>query len=520
MIFGRTTHRHPDSVSPVAVIDIGSNSVRLVVYEGDKRSPSPLFNEKVLCGLGRTLATTGRLDEQGAKRALRALRRFRALAARLGAVGPHVIATAAAREAENGPEFIAEAERVCGAPISVLSGRKEARLAALGVIAGGYGVDGLAADLGGGSLEIIDIRKQKLVGGVTLPLGGLRLIDQSGNDIEEAAKLVDAALAKVEWLAGGKGRPFYAVGGTWRAFARLHMAQHAYPLTVMHGYSMPAREAREFAHLLDRLSPSSLAGISAIAKARRETVPYGALVLDRLIKAVRPSRVAISAFGVREGVVYDLQSQGERRRDPLLAGCEEMAVQRSRSPGHAVELFKWTDALFSTPEYRETPEQRRLRQAACLLSDIEWQGHPDHRGRQSLDLIAYATFAGIDHPGRAFLALTAFYRHQGLSNGDGGTRLRELLDEDSCKRVRILAAAIRTAAMISASMSGVIPRTPLVRERDRLILHLPDDLSVLNGERLEQRLAALAAELDLEPEIRAGPGGGSSSLGEYGGLPV
>lgn len=507
MILGKTTRRDSDSVSPVAVIDIGSNSVRLVVYEGDKRSPSPLFNEKVLCGLGRTLATTGRLDAQGMSRALRALQRFRALTAQIGADGPHVIATAAAREAENGPEFIAEAERVCGAPITVLSGREEAKLAALGVIAGSYKVDGLAADLGGGSLEIIDIREQKLVGGATLPLGGLRLIDQSGNSLKEAAKLVDEALAQVDWLADGRGRPFYAVGGTWRAFARLHMAQHDYPLTVMHGYSMSAAETRDFAHLLDRLSPSSLEGINAISKARRETVPYGALVLERLIAAMQPSRVVVSAFGVREGLVYDLLSEGERRRDPLLSACEKMAIQRSRSPEYAHELFEWTEELFRMPEFSETPEQRRLRQAACMLSDIEWQGHPDHRGRQSLDLIAYASFAGVDHPGRAFLALTAFYRHQGVGNDDGGTRLRELLDEDSYKRVRILAAAVRAAAMISASMSGVILRTPLVREGDRLILQLPDAFSILNGERLERRFAALAAELGLQSEIRTGSNG-------------
>lgn len=516
MDFEKTTYHYPDSVAPIAVIDIGSNSVRLVVYEGGKRSPSPLFNEKVLCGLGRTLATTGRLDEKGMDRALRALRRFRAIATQLGAQGPHVIATAAAREADNGPEFIAEAETICGTGISVLSGRKEAQLAALGVIAGSYRVDGLAADLGGGSLEIIDIRKQKLVGGATLPLGGLRLIDQSGNSLKEAAKLVDEALAKVDWLADGKDRPFYAVGGTWRAFARLHMAQYDYPLVVMHGYTMSPPDARNFAHLLNRLSPSSLEGVSTISKARRETVPYGALVLERLVRAVQPSRVVISAFGVREGIMYKLMSDGKRQRDPLLSGCEEMAMQRSRSPDYAIELFKWTDEIFRHSEFRETPEQRRLRQAACLLSDIEWQGHPDHRGRQSLDLIAYATFAGVDHPGRAFLALTAFYRHQGISGDDGGTRLRQLLDEDSYKRVRILSAAVRTAAMISASMAGTIPRTPLALEKDRLVLNLPGELSVLNGERLERRLAILASELDLKPEINTA----SSDFADYGSLPA
>lgn len=516
MIFGKKATEREDRSAPVAVIDIGSNSVRLVVYEGAKRSPSPLFNEKVLCGLGRTLASTGRLDDKGVARALRALRRFRAISKRLGASGPHVIATAAAREAENGAEFIAQAEQACGSEISVLSGRKEAKLAAAGVIAGNYNADGFAADLGGGSMELIDIRKQKLVGGVTLPLGGLRLIDHSGGNLKKAAKFVDASLKKVDWLSQGKGRPFYAVGGTWRAFARLHMAQRRYPLSVMHGYSMPASHAMEFARLLDHLSPSSLEGIDELSRARRETVPYGALVLERLLARIQPSEFVVSAFGVREGLVYKLLSSAEQRRDPLLAACEELAVQRSRSPKHAIELFKWTDELFRGSHERESAEERRLRQAACLLSDIGWQAHPDYRGEQSLNLIAYAAFAGIDHPGRAFLALTVYFRHQGLVNEALSPRLRELVDDATYRRARILGAAFRTAAMISASTSGVILRTPIMREKDRLVLHLPDSLADLDGERLDRRLNVLAKELGLEPEIRTG----ASSMSGFEQLPV
>jgi exopolyphosphatase/guanosine-5'-triphosphate,3'-diphosphate pyrophosphatase len=487
VVFGKKAIEREDRSAPVAVIDIGSNSVRLVVYEGAKRSPSPLFNEKVLCGLGRTLASTGRLDDDGVARALRALRRFRAICRRLDANGPHVIATAAAREAENGAEFIARAEQ-----------------------------DGFAADLGGGSLELIDIRKQKPVGGVTLPLGGLRLIDQSGGNLKKAAKFVETALKKVDWLSQGQGRPFYAVGGTWRAFARLHMAQTRYPLSVMHGYSMPARKAMEFARLLDHLSPSSLEGINELSRARRETVPYGALVLERLLTQVQPSTFVISAFGVREGLVYKLLSGAERRRDPLLAACEELAIQRSRSPEHAIELFKWTDELFRDAGERETAEERRLRQAACLLSDIGWQAHPDYRGEQSLNLIAYAAFAGIDHPGRAFLALTVYFRHLGLINEELSPRLRELVDDATYRRARILGAAFRTAAMISASTSGVILRTPIMREKDRLVLHLPDSMADLDGERLDKRLNVLAKELGLEPEIRTG----ASSMSGFEQLPV
>ncbi|MGI9385689.1 MAG: exopolyphosphatase [Methyloligellaceae bacterium] len=499
----KARRRHGDTV-PAAVIDIGSNSVRLVVYEGAKRSPSPLFNEKVLCGLGRELATTGRLADDSVDRALRALRRFRAIAGQIGAQSLHVVATAAAREAKNGSGFIRQAEEICGAKIAVLSGKREAKLAAAGVMAGFNEVNGLAADLGGGSLEIIDIKERALVGGVTLPLGGLRLIDVSGGDLQKAAEFVDDELARVDWLEQGKDRPFYAVGGTWRAFARLHMAQTRYPLRVMHGYRMSTEDALKFAHLLDHLSPTSLEGIEDVSKARRETVPFGALVMERLLRRVLPSEVLVSAFGVREGLVYRLLSDAEKERDPLLAACSDLAAQQSRSPEHADELCAWTDALFQSLDPPETAEQQRLRHAGCLLSDIGWQAHPDYRGKQSLNMIAHGAFAGIDHPGRAFLALTVYFRHEGLIDDDVSPSLRELVDDDMLRRARILGAALRTAHMISAAMPGVIEHTPVSREGKKLVLRLPDAFEVLDGERLERRFAVLAKELGIEPEIRTG----------------
>lgn len=486
----------------MAVIDIGSNSVRLLVYEAAKRNPVPLFNEKVLCGLGRSLATTGRLGDEAVECALRALRRYMAIAERLGATSVNVLATAAAREAENGPDFVRRAKRIVRTEISVLTGKQEAYLAAAGVISGLHYVDGMAADLGGGSLEIIDIRDGEPAGGITLPLGGLRLIDLSGGDLGKARAIVDAELNKAEWLKQGRGRPFYAVGGTWRAFARLHMTQKKYPLGVMHGYRIPIQEAVTFARVLDHLSPSSLEGVEAISRARRETVPYGALILERLIRIAEPSEFVVSAFGVREGLLYNLLRKKEQKRDPLLAACDEFAGLRSRSRKHAHELCAWTDALFQPPGPEETAEERRLRHAACLLSDIGWRAHPDYRGTESMSIIAQASFGGIDHPGRAFLALTIYYRHQGMLSEEASPILRELVDSASIERARILGAAIRAAHMLSAAMPGVIPHTPVSYEDDRLVLHLPRRFEVLGGERLEARFKRLARRLRRAPEIR------------------
>jgi exopolyphosphatase/guanosine-5'-triphosphate,3'-diphosphate pyrophosphatase len=282
------------------------------------------------------------------------------------------------------------------------------------------------------------------------------------------------------------------------------MTQMNYPLSVMHNYRIPADEALKFASLLDHQSQSSLAGIRDIASARRETIPYGALVLERLIKQMKPRAVVVSVLGIREGLLYTLLEKRERERDPLIAACEDLARQRSRSVDSAYELCFWTDALFRAPGPTETPEQRRLRHAACLLSDIAWRAHPDYRGVQSLNLVAHGDFVGVDHPGRAFLALTIYYRNEGLVKDELSQKLIELVDKDAVKRARVLGAAIRAAHMVSAAMPGVLTNTPVSYEGNRLVWTLPDPYSNLEGERTERRFKELANLLDREAEIRVG----------------
>ncbi len=496
--------RRTSDTPPVAVIDIGSNSVRLVVFNGAKRAPTPLFNEKILCGLGRAVGSTGRMPDQAVERALQTLKRYAALTKMLKVSRVKAVATAAAREAENGPEFIQRATEILNTPIAVLSGREEAEYAANGVIAGFPDADGFAGDLGGGSLELISIKKRRLSNGITLPLGGLRLIDISGGNLERAAEIVDAELAKVPWLAKRKGKPFYAVGGTWRAFGRLHMAQTGYPFSVIHGYRLSYEEALKFAHLLDHLSPASMAGIEQISKARREVVNYGALVLERLLKIAKPSEVIISATGVREGYLYSLLDEDEKRRDPLIAACEELADLYARSGQHARELTRWTDQFITALGLKESREQKRLRHAACLISDIHWRAHPDYRGEQAMNLLAHGSFLGIDHPGRAFLALSSYYRHEGISD-KLSPWLTAIVDDQTRHAAKLLGAALRTVHLLSAAMPGVIPSTSIEVRDNTLCLLLPPKLKSLNGERLQRRLSKLAKLVGLTGKVEITP---------------
>jgi exopolyphosphatase / guanosine-5'-triphosphate,3'-diphosphate pyrophosphatase len=497
-------------LEPMGVVDIGSNSVRLVVYEGAVRSPTPIFNEKVLAGLGRAVATTGRLPDDAVQRAIDALTRFRAIVRVLGVKNVRAIATAACREAANGPAFIASAERALGQKIEILTGQQEAALAAHGVQMGFSDPDGFVCDLGGGSLEIIDIKAQALRSAVTLPLGGLRLIDTSGGRMDKALDLVDDSLKAVPWLDQGEKRIFYAVGGTWRSLARLHMEQRDYPLRMMHGYSVPAKEMVAFCEEVRKSKKlSGIRGIEEISKARRDVLPYGALVLERVVRQMKPLEVVFSVYGIREGLLYKLLSKAEQRRDPLLAMAADYARLRSRSIEHAYELCTWTDALFDDGGLKETLDERRLRHAACLLSDIGWRGHPDYRGEQSLNLIAHAAMAGIDHPGRVFLALAVYFRHAGAGDdsdlgADLSERLLGLISPRMLKRARIVGTAIRAAHMLSIGRSGIISDTSLTFDSDQLILTIPRAFAGLDGERLRRRFATLAEFLDRKSVVRLG----------------
>jgi exopolyphosphatase/guanosine-5'-triphosphate,3'-diphosphate pyrophosphatase len=488
----QTAQGRLDHGPPVAVIDIGSNSVRLVTYEGLTRSPTPIFNEKVLAGLGRQVHSTGLLAPDAVEIALAALRRFRILCDRIGVGDLWVIATAACREARNGKAFVAQAERICQARIEVISGKREAELSALGVVSGFHRPDGIVGDLGGGSLELTDVHWHRVQPGITLPLGGLSLQDVSSKQIKKAEKLVRKALAGTKLLKRGANRNFYAIGGTWRALARLHMWQKGYPLHVMHGYVIPADEAYEFCGLVHRVNAETLSQIEVVTDARRPLLAYGALVLEHLIDMTQPKEVVVSALGVREGLLYGMLDPDERRKDPLLAAAQELNVLRSRAPAHGEELIAWTDRFMASTGLDETAEERRLRHSACLLADIGWRAHPDYRGEQSLNIIANAAFVGIDHSGRAFIALAVFFRHVGLIDEELSPRLRELATTRVLDRARVLGAALRVAYLVSASTTGILPKTPMLVERGRLVLHFKTGFKDLAGERVFVRLRQLA----------------------------
>jgi exopolyphosphatase/guanosine-5'-triphosphate,3'-diphosphate pyrophosphatase len=501
-LFGASPLR-PEVKGPVAVVDIGSNSVRLVAYDGLTRAPTPIFNEKSLCALGHGVANTGELPAASVARALAALRRYRTLIKIMNVQQVYAFATAAARDATNGPAFVAEASEAVGAPVNLLSGRREAELSALGVISGFHEPDGVVADLGGGSLELIDIKGIKVGKGISLPLGGLSLMDASNQSLRTATRIVQEALDGAKLLTKLRGRTLYAVGGTWRALAKLHMRQRNYLLSIMHGYNIPAREAADFAGLVERVNTDALVAVEAVAPARRPLLAYGAIVLDEIIRKAQPKQVTTSASGVREGLLYEQLSSAEQRLDPLIFAAQVFNDTYSRSPRHAEDLRQWTDNFMDSLRLDESAEDKRLRHAACLLADVNWRAHPDYRSEQSLNIVVNGAFIGIDHPGRCFLALAMSYRYLGL-DADVNPQIRAHLSPRMLDRARLLAGAMRVAYIVSAGMADVLPQTPLVAGKGKLALTLPTDFADLVSERLNNRLKQLARLVGREPAIQLG----------------
>lgn len=478
---------------PVAVLDIGSNSVRLVVYERHARALTPLYNEKSACALGRGVGQTGRLADANVGQALNAIKRF-ALVARMMRVGKvFVLATSAVRDAANRQEFVDAVEALMEAKVLVLSGEEEAHYAALGAVAGIPGFSGVVGDLGGGSLELSGILNGSDTDGQSFELGVIRLQDDSGGSPLRAAALVRERLQESSLPMQAKGDSFAAIGGTWRSLAKLHQIVRRYPLHMVQHYVVSAEDMIEFcAGIVGASSLKTYAGADHVSSSRRELVPFGAAVLAEVLQAGQFANVVFSALGVREGYLFGMLDKREQAIDPLIQGAEELSVLRSRSPSHASDLIEFTGQFLAVSGTAETAEQARLRSVACLLSDISWRAHPDYRGSQSVDAVAYGSLSGLDHPGRAFLAQVIAIRYDGLKT-KSALPLAVLGDAEMTQRARLIGALFRVAYPMTAAMPGILPRIRFELVGTALSLVLPADLAFLDGEHLQGRLDNFAS---------------------------
>ncbi len=476
-------------ISRVGVIDVGSNSVRLVVFDGAARSPAYFFNEKVMCGLGRGLGKTGLLSPDGRLRALAALKRFALLLQHMGVEKISTVATAAVREASDGADFCQEVMRETGISLHVASGEEEARLSAQGVLLGWPGADGLVCDIGGASLELARLQNGAVGARGTSALGPLKLMDHNGDLPGHICGSINEIAVKI---SVPQAEPLFLVGGSWRAMARLDMARRGYPLHVLHEYQIEPAEMLETANWVAEQSAETLTGLTDTSMARLRLLPLAAQVMQGLIGVLQPAKIAISSYGIREGLLYEAMPVALRQRDPLIEACRYMEASNARFPGFGDALYSWLNGLFAKAD-------QRLVRAACLLHDTTWRAHPDYRADMCFETVTRANMGGIDHAGRLFLALAM--RHRYKSGGEARHAALALLAEDQAKTARHLGLAMRLGAMISGAEMVMLKSTALHLANGRLTLHLHGKAKALAGEVIDKRLQALAKAIEATPHI-------------------
>jgi exopolyphosphatase/guanosine-5'-triphosphate,3'-diphosphate pyrophosphatase len=491
-ILRRSRSPEPE-VGRVGIIDIGSNSIRLVVYDGPARIPAILFNEKVMAGLGRGVAEKGALDSQAMDRALVALVRFRHLAGQMHVSTLRTVATAAVRDAGNGPAFL-DRLRDTGLEVELLSGEQEAAMAGYGVLAAIPEADGIVGDLGGGSLELIRVAGGQVHERASFPLGVLRLAALRQTGSRGIDRALTRAFKKLGWIEAGRGQPFYLVGGSWRALARLDMSLTAFPLPIVHHYRMAADRPARLVRVVAQIGKKRLRGVEGLSASRIPNLRDAAALLAALTRRIGSSEVIVSAYGLREGLLHSSLPDAVRAQDPLIAATREEGARHGRFPEHGDLLDRWIAPLFADA----SAEDARLRAATCQLADVGWRAHPEFRGMRGLDAALHGNWVGVDSRGRAMMARALF-----TSFGGSGAAypVEQLCSPEEQARADLWGLAIRLGQRLSGGVASALEQSRLSLGEGTVSLHLGKGDRGLYGEAVERRHKTLAAALGRRPSV-------------------
>ena len=498
-----------DASARRAVIDIGSNSVRLVVYDGPRRAPFAVCNEKALCGLGRDMTEDGRLNPDNAAFALATLTRFRRVLDDLKPDRVQAVATAAVRAAVDGADFVRKANAL-GFDIEIIDGAEEATLAAYGVMSYEPSASGIIGDMGGGSLELVHVNDADIRKSTSLPIGPLKLMQAHPEVSPGLKKAIDQSIGGVKWLAKSNAKKLYVVGGAWRALARLHMSLRDYPLSVLHHYEFTAKEAIELCEFVAKQSRQSLQNIPDVPRRRIDTLPYAALVLRSVVKTSGVDGLLVSAGGLREGTLFADLSPLERSQDPLLVGAQFLANRMAPMPAFGQKAGIATDGLFPT----DTPAQARVRHAACRLVDIGAFFHPDLRALHAFESALRAPFYGVSHQERVIIASALYFRHEGLSAPSPNDRLTAILSPEERAYAERLGLALRFLSSYAPKSPQLLEHCALSREPGKIVFTMPTGGEQLFQELAKRRFDALAAAFEAEAEIAYVDAGLSDSPGD------
>lgn len=462
-----------ESSSTIGLIDIGSNSIRLVIYRSDGRLPHPQFNEREVCRLGEEVGRSGYLGDKQMKQAFSTLERFAAIVQASQVDALEVFATEALRRAHNSIDFITRAEAILNIRVRVISGKEEAAMSALGVCAGFLDPVGLVADLGGGSLELVPVTSGKVIHSdqaVSVPCG--YLIDKTEDEII-------SALQSVSWLYTMKGQPFYAVGGVWRAIATTYVYQLKPRIDIVHGLSMTADQMR---WIMDQIEAAD-GDIYGIPDARKSSMAQAIRITRILIDLLKPDGIIFSAFGVREGILSDRIDLIARQGDPLIDGVKEYAVMTTRFPHQGKHIAHiMADLMGYLP-----PSYQRLAHACCYLCDLAWLEHPDHRSRLAMEKMLGLSVVGISHAERVWMAAVLYTRYEGSMprNKD----VLALIPHEDRKLAKSTGLLLRLLMTFSGGISNMLEQVHVTPSDSGYALGIADHL-IGSGDLINRRIAS------------------------------
>ncbi|MGV6840546.1 MAG: Ppx/GppA family phosphatase [Planktomarina sp.] len=496
--FGAPLFNDPSArlLKRVGVIDVGSNSVRMVVFDGAARSPAYFYNEKIMCGLGAGLRESGVLNPEGRVRALAAMHRFAALCKAMDVQHLTAVATAAVRDASDGPDFATQVETETGIKLWIVDGKEEARLAAQGVLLGRPGYYGLVCDIGGASMELAEIAGGQVGKRITSPLGPLKLQALAENP-DDLRSFIRKTVTDLAGYMGPQSNRLFLVGGSWRAIAKIDMQRRGYPLHVLHEYRMTAKDICATADMIATSDPEKLRQNAGVASARMALVPLAVQVLQEVVRQFDPVDIAVSSYGLREGVLYEQMPQKLKDRDPLIEACYYAESKDARSAGFGKKLFQFVLPLFDDPPFA----MKRMIKAACLLHDVNWRAHPDFRAEVCFDTATRANMGGLKHSERVFLGTALMYRYRSQPVENRFEDMAALLTHEDLHTAQILGRAMRLGAMLwdlgtdGALGVGQTCRMEWTPQDKTLTLHLPGAAQELNGEVVTARFEALAKSM-------------------------
>ena len=475
----------------IAVIDIGSNSVRLVVFSGLKRVPDTIFNEKMMCGLGAEVGTTGRMGEGAIALALSTLKRFQALCDQMKVKHIYALATAAVRDADNGVAFVDQVKRECGLDILVIEGEEEGRLSASGVLSGEPTASGLMGDLGGGSLELAQLKDGRVLHTVSLPIGPLRLMSKFGQDRRKMRRYLRDRFSDIEWLHECSGESLYMVGGAWRNIAKLMMREKSNPLPILHGYKSSRSEFSNYCRRLSRLRPVDIPFGSTLPEARRDVLPVAAIIMAEVMAAIRARAAVVSTYGLREGFIFDRLPNDVRAMDPFIFSCHVLSAERCRFPEHSETIYEWTRPLFRR-KVEHAAHRDKLHHAICLLGDVAWRGHPDFRAEKAVETVLHGHFVGLNHRDRAYLAVALNQAYGAAIDAPHVAHILPLLRIDELVEARTMGAALRLAQRLSGGAVTALTVSRLRVTKAKLFLGVPESYRDLTNEVVVKRLVQLS----------------------------